>query len=421
MMSGALNAGDFAHLDAMLTADDLQRHRLYSGDVVIRQPIHTVYVPADRIHRGVVDEWREGARAALRAHAPGPEQLATATGLPIESVASVWDALLAKLQSEPIEDLRVDLEDGYGTRPDDEEDGAAVSAGLAVAQMQADTTLPPYVGVRAKSLEGPTRRRGIRSLDLIIGAVLDSGRLPGGWVITLPKVTSVAQVQAMVELCRRLERGYALAEGTLRFEIQVETAQAILGPHGTAAVAPMIHAAEGRCSGLHFGTYDYTAGLGIAGGFQRLDHPAADHAKLVMQLAAAGTGARVSDGSSNIVPVGDESAVHSAWAMHAKLIRRSLERGVYQGWDLHPAQLPTRYLANYLFYLEGLPRLSRRLGNYLRGQAPGGVLDEPATAKALAGCMVRGVNCGAVAPATLDEQVGFDLAAITELAGRRFG
>ncbi len=118
-------------------------------------------------------------------------------------------------------------------------------------------------------------------------------------------------------------------------------------------------------SGLHFGTYDYTAALGISPAHQAMDHPVAEHAKHVMAVAAAQTGVRLSDGSTNILPVGDTAQVHRAWAMHAGLVRRSLERGLYQGWDLHPAQLPTRFATTYLFFRSGLDRSLARLAVYL--------------------------------------------------------
>ena len=124
----------------------------------------------------------------------------------------------------------------------------------------------------------------------------------------------------------------------------------------------------------------------------------ADHAKLVMQAAAAGTGVRLSDGSTNVLPVGDADAVGAAWAAAPRLVRRSLERGYYQGWDLHPAQLPTRFAATYAFYRERPRRLRRASARYLE-QSGGGVLDEPATARALADFVLRGVDCGAVTPA----------------------
>ncbi|MDT4972797.1 MAG: hypothetical protein QOG22_2940, partial [Pseudonocardiales bacterium] len=162
-------------------------------------------------------------------------------------------------------------------------------------------------------------------------------------------------------------------------------------------VARMIHAAAGRCAGLHYGTYDYSASLGIAAAYQSMEHPAADHAKAVMQVAAAGTGVPVCDGSTNVLPVGDTAAVRAAWALHARLVRRSLERGYYQGWDLHPAQLPTRFAATFAFYRDGTPAAAARLRAYRERQSSG-ILDEPATARALADFLQRGVDCGAVDP-----------------------
>ena len=84
----------------------------------------------------------------------------------------------------------------------------------------------------------------------------------------------------------------------------------------------MILAAHGRLSGLHYGTYDYSTALGVAPAHQALDHPVADHAKSVMQVAVAGTGVHVADGSTNVLPVGDTAAVHAAWQLHARLVRR---------------------------------------------------------------------------------------------------
>ena len=357
------------------------------------------------------------AAAALAQYAPRPEDMARATGLDQGSLRAVWPSVRDKLRAEPIEDLRVDLEDGYGTRSDEEEDRHAQMVGVHLAAAVSTGSAPPFLGVRCKSLEPATRRRGLRSLDLVLRGLLDGAELPPGWVITLPKVTSVAQVSTMVDICSRLERAYGLRGGALKFEIQVETPQAVLLADGTAAVAAMIQAAAGRCIGLHFGTYDYTAGLEIAGGHQALDHPAADYAKSVMQVAAAGTGVRVSDGSTNQLPVGEFDQVRAAWALHAGLVKRSLERGFYQGWDLHPAQLVTRFLATYVFFRTDLEQVGARLAAYLQ-RTGGRVLDEPATAQALAAFLLRGVHCGAVAAGEVRELAGADLATITRLATR---
>jgi citrate lyase beta subunit len=327
----------------------------------------------------------------------------------------VWPRLLAKLERQPVEDLRVDLEDGYrGTDEDDD----AVAAASAVAELVGGPAAPTWCGLRFKSLEAPTRRRGLRSLDLVLGVLADAGDLPEGWVLTLPKVTAVEQVTAMVEVCGRLERAHGLPDGRLRFELQVETPQAVLGADGAATVARMVHAGAGRVSGLHYGTYDYSAALGIAAAHQAMDHPVADHAKAVMQVAAAGTGVRVCDGSTNVLPVGARDDVHAAWALHARLVRRSLERGFYQGWDLHPAQLPTRFLATYAFFVEALPAAAARLRAY-SARVDGGVLDEPATAQALAGIAVRGLDCGALDEAEVEASTGLDVGRLRALARRR--
>jgi citrate lyase beta subunit len=386
------------HLDALLAADDAHRASRYPGPRAGRQPVHTVYVPADRFGEHTVADWRTDALAALDEHGPIP-------GFEPDLLARVR----VKLDNEPIEDLRIDFEDGYGVRDDDIEDEAARAAGAALARM----AQPAFVGIRMKSLEGPTRRRGVRTLELFLESLLGAGSLPPGFRVTLPKVTSVRQVEVMVEICAALESAYSLP--TLGFELQIETPQAILGADGTALVAPMLHAAAGRCAGLHYGTYDYSASLGVAAAFQSMEHPVADHAKAVMLVAAAGTGVPVCDGSTNVLPVGGREAVRDAWALHARLVRRSLERGFYQGWDLHPAQLPSRYAATLGFYRDSAAASAERLRAYL-ARAESGVLDEPATARALAGFLLRGIECGALDPDEMHARAGTDAAQLTALA-----
>ncbi|RZT15076.1 HpcH/HpaI aldolase/citrate lyase family protein [Kribbella sp. VKM Ac-2569] len=383
-----------AAADAALTAD-------YRGDRGVRQPVHTVYVPADRYDVRTVEDWGAQARAALDEYGGSAEEFAKVLDLPGELADDVYDRVRAKLEREPIEDLRVDFEDGYGNRPDDEEDAAAIAA----AQVFATSKQTPYQGLRIKSLEAPTRRRSVRTLDLFLKHL---GAIDDGFVITLPKVTSVEQVEAMVLVLETIERQRSLPP--LRFEIQIETPQAILGADGTALIARMIKAGGARVTGLHYGTYDYSASLGVAAAYQSMEHPVADHAKDVMQLAAAGTGVFVSDGSTNVLPVGD--AVHDAWRLHFRLVRRSLARGIYQGWDMHPAQLPTRYAATYLFYREGFDQAAQRLRAYL-GDGESGYLDEPATAAALAGFVLRGIECGAIETSEFDDN---DLARLARRA-----
>ncbi len=404
-------------LDARLAQADQRLARDYPGEAAGRQPVHTVYVPADRYAADTLARWRLEATAVLDRHAPTAEALPEAFGIGPAAAAQVHARMRAKLEREPVEDLRIDFEDGYGDRGDDEEDLAAVTAATALRHTVTAGEAAPFGGIRFKSFEAPTRRRGLRTLELFVATVADGGRLPDGFVLTLPKVTSLDQVEAMVLVCERLERAHELAPGSLRFEIQVETPQAVLGADGTALVARMVHASARRCTGLHYGAYDYSASCGIAAAYQSMEHPVADHARAVMQVAAAGTGVRLSDGSTNRLPVGDRTAVLAAWRLHARLVRRSLERGFYQGWDLHPAQLPSRYVAVFAFYREGLAEAAARLRSYL-GRSESGFLDEPATARALADFLVRAVDCGASDDAEVQELSGASPQRLAELARR---
>ncbi|MPV38759.1 DUF6986 family protein [Georgenia subflava] len=403
-------------VDESLAPVDEHLARAYPGDDGTRQPVHTVYVPADRYHAGLSREWGEQALDALE-QAGGTAALLDAAAVPEALRAEVATQVEDKLRREPVEDLRIDLEDGYGDHGDDE-DAVVFAAAQALRRELDDGTATPFVGIRFKCLERPTRVRGLRSLDLFVTALSESGDLPDGLVLTLPKVTAVEQVEAMVGVCAELERVRGLRPGRLRFEVQVETPQAILAADGTAGVARMVHAGAGRVSGFHYGTYDYSASLGIAAAYQSMEHPAADHAKAVMQLAVAGTAVRLSDGSTNVLPVGAADQVRAAWALHARLVRRSLERGFYQGWDLHPAQLPSRFAATYAFYREGLPAAARRLRDYV-ARTEGAVLDEPATARALAWFLRRGLDCGAIGAGELQDSAGLTLDDLDGLLGRR--
>ncbi|GGT13097.1 DUF6986 family protein [Streptomyces griseoviridis] len=379
-------------IGARLAPVDAELARRYPGDPGTRQPVHTVYVPADAFAADTVRTWGDRALAALDAHAPDAASLAAVLRLPDDLAEPVYTRVRAKLEREPVEDLRIDFEDGYhGT----DEDRDAARAARIVAQAYENGTAAPYMGIRVKCMEAAVRDRGIRTLDIFLTGLMEAGGLPDGLVLTLPKVTYPEQVTAMVRLLEEFEEARGLAPGRIGFEIQIETSQSILAADGTATVARMIQAAEGRATGLHYGTFDYSACLGVSAAHQASDHPAADHAKAVMQVAAAGTGVRVSDGSTNVLPVGPTPQVHDAWRLHYGLTRRALARAYYQGWDMHPGHIPTRYAAVFAFYREGFEQAAARLARYA-SRTDGDVMDEPATAKALSGYLLRGLDCGAL-------------------------
>ena len=419
----------YVTLDRSLAAADAALSRDYPGSSGRRQPVHTVYVPADRYGADLPGRWGAEAGDALATHLTTPAQLARLLEVDVDIAAQVLPRVVAKLATEPIEDLRIDFEDGYGHRPDAEEDAAATAAGQALGALAASgPARPPFAGLRFKSLEPATRRRGVRTVDLFLGALFaatatEPDQTPDAVRLTLPKVTDVDQVSAFADVCAALESAHSLAVGALRFEVQIEVPQAVLAADGTAAVARMVHAGRGRVNGLHYGTYDFSAAAGIAAPYQSLEHPIADHAKAVMLLAAAGTGVAVSDGSTNILPVGSPAEIESAWRLHARLVRRALERGYYQGWDLHPLQLVTRFAATYAFYREGMPAACDRLRVYLdrAGSSPTAILDEPATAAAMAALLVRGLQCGALDAGEVTARSGVTIEDLQALYRRRVG
>ena len=391
-LDGSLLAGVLARLSEV----DNSR---YPGDAGGRQPVHTCYVPADQVTGDVAAGWGADALAALEENAPRPGVFAALFGMSGELAEVVHAKVAAKLASEPVEDLRIDFEDGYGVHADEDDDA------VRCAELAAGWTSPP-VGIRFKSFDTrASAERGIRTLDLFVTAL---GRAP---MLTLPKVTDVAQVAALVDVLAVLEERLGL--DTLRFEIQIETTRSIVDAEGRLAIPRFLAAGGGRVSGLHFGTYDYTAACGLSAAEQHLAHPACDFARHVMQVSAAGTGVRLSDGSSNVLPVGD--GVGEAWRAHFGLVLRSLGHGFFQGWDMHPAQLVSRYAANYAYYLRSVASDAKRLRTYV-DSAASGVLDEPATAQALAMSLRRAVDCGALSATDMAELTGLaegELAALS--------
>jgi citrate lyase beta subunit len=401
--------------------------RLVPGDSPARQPVHTLYGGAQLFRADSVRKLGELARQALREHAPDAHVLGDAFALPRELAQKVYPRVLAKLEREPVEDFRIDFEDGYGVRPDAEEDACAEAAARETARGLKGGTLPPFIGIRIKPFTGELYRRSWRTLDLFISTLVQEsgGRLPANFVVTLPKVMDSRQVAALADLFDVLEARLNLARGALKLELMIETPQSILDADGRSNLPSLVDAAGasaegGRCIGAHFGVYDYTASCGITAQFQNMGHPACDFARHMMQVALAGRGLMLSDGATNIMPVPPHKsapgatlpaqqqkenmlAVHGAWRMHYNDVRHSLRHAFYQGWDLNPAQLPTRYAAVYAFFLESLESAAARLRNFVEQAAKatlaGNVFDDAATGQGLLNFFLRGLNCGALTEA----------------------
>jgi citrate lyase beta subunit len=425
--------------DELALANRLAAER-YPGDSPSRQPVHTVYGGAHLFAADIAQKLGAAALKALDEYAPDAAALAGIFEMSAALAARIRPRIVDKLEREPVEDFRIDFEDGFGMRPEEEEDQCAREAAEQVAKGFSSHLLPPGIGIRIKTLSEELKARGLRTFDLFLTRLLErtDGRLPSGFVVTLPKLTSPAQVSALAAACDELERARGLARGVLAIELMVETPQSIFSAEGDVALPRLVAAGGGRIIGAHFGTYDYTAGLSITAAHQHMAHPACDFAKHVMQVALAGTPVRLSDGATNIMPVGPHRAppgkvlsaserhenaevVHRAWRLHAEHIRHSLVGGFYQGWDLHPAQLPSRYAAVYAFFLEGMDQASDRLRNFVAKAAQatlvGEVFDDAATGQGLLNYFLRAVNCGAM---TEDEAIERSGLTLDELRGRSF-
>lgn len=361
----------------------------------------------------------EAGIVALAAALQGDSHGETAENRAARLAYGIYNRVIEKLQREPVEDFRIDFEDGYGNRPDAEEDASAATAAQELAKGMDKRTLPPFIGIRIKPLNTELQNRAVRTLDIFITTLAEAtgGKLPAHFVVTLPKVTIVEQITALVELFEVLEEKTALAQGSLKLELMVETPQSLFTPTGELALPMMVAAAGGRCISAHFGVYDFTASTNITASFQSMDHPICDFARYLMQTALAGTPIRISDGATNIMPLPPHRAtegtpltddqidenftvVHSAWRLGFGHIQHSLRNGFYQGWDLHPAQLPMRYAALYTFFQEGWDAAALRLRSFLEKAAQaslvGNIFDDAATGQALLNYFLRGLSCGAI-------------------------
>jgi citrate lyase beta subunit len=360
-----------------------------------RQPVHTVYGGAHLFKAETASNLGTTALETLRAYTPEPATFADFIGLRAgkELVRTVYQRTVAKLEREPVEDYRIDFEDGYGNRPDAEEDGHAVSTARAVARGARQPKFPPFIGIRIKSLTEASRERSIRTLELFLNTLVSEGDVPANFAVTLPKVTLPEQVTELVRLLKPFE--------SVKLELMIETPQSVIDASGQVAIPKLLEAAGGRCRGLHFGVYDYTASCNITAEHQSITHPACDFARHVMQVSTAGRDVTLSDGATNILPVprDDRAAVQRAMRLHFEHVQRSLMHGYYQGWDLHPGQLPTRYAAVYAFFLQSFQSAAARLRNFVdqaaRATLVGDIFDDAATGQGLLNFFLRGINCGA--------------------------
>lgn len=415
-MNFSLNTNTMNSILKTIEASNNDVQKRYPGEAAARQPVHTVYGGAHLFSHTTSQKLGELALKSFETYASTPEILAMALGFSDLTFAKkVHSRVREKLKREAIEDFRIDFEDGFGYRPDEEEDRTAVTAATELAQGMKKETLPPFIGIRIKTLSEELKARGLRTLDLFITTLCDltANQLPSGFVVTLPKIMHVGQVTALVRTLEEIEKARGLPSGTLKMEMMIETPQSLFDTQGRAVMPSLVEAARGRCVAAHFGTYDYTASLSVTASHQEMDHPACEFALQMMKVSLSGTGVWLSDGATNVMPVEiykspkndierkeNMESIHRAWRLSHKHVQHSLRFAVYQGWDLHPAQLPVRYATVYAFFLEGLASATARLKNFIdhatKATLIGEIFDDAATGQGLLNYFLRALNCGAI-------------------------
>ncbi len=441
-------------------------NKIYRGDREDRQPIHTVYGGANLFKSNTPKILGEIALKSLLQYAPNfiafgkafqlrgsdllPEDNASQQALlaELETLSpaalkdhpagfsyTIYQKVIAKLKKEGVEDFRIDFEDGFGNRSDQEEDETAIFAALQVAKGMDEGTLSPFIGIRIKPFTEELKERGLRTLDLFLTTLLTEtgGKLPDNFVVMLPKVTIPQQIVALVSFFELLESAFDLVPGTLKMEMMVETTQSIMDHNGTNPLYRFILASKGRCIATHFGTYDYTASNNITATYQEMDHQVCDFAHYTTKVALAHTGIWLSDGATNTMPIGphrgdltpeqeteNKEVVHRAWRKGYEHIRHSLYKGLYQGWDLNPAQLPMRYTAVYAFFLESYDDAVIRLKTFVEKAAQatliGDTFDDAATGQGLLNYFLKALNSDAI---TIEEVLATGLT-LDEIRTRSF-
>lgn len=455
-----------ALLDQLQTAN-LKFQKTYPGDKPERQPVHTVYGGANLFKADTCVKMGDIALKNLQTYAPNFVALANVLQLngyehlprhqsEIETLTkkldgmpealrkqepawlsyTVYNKIIKKLEKEAVEDFRIDFEDGFGNRPDEEEDATAVQAARELANGMKNNTISPFIGIRIKPFTEDLKQRGIRTLDIFLSTLLENtnGVLPQNFVVMLPKVTIPEQVVTLVRLFEIIEKANQLTPGSLTMETMVEATQIIMDDEGRNPLLRIIKASEGRCIAAHFGTYDYTASCGITAKYQTMGHPVCDFAHHMTKVALAGTGIFLSDGATNVMPIGphrgdqltfeqmaeNRESVHQAWRTGFHHTMHSLINGFYQGWDLNPAQLPMRYAATYNFFLNSYEDAVFRLKTFVERAAVStltkDIFDDAATGQGLLNFFLKAMNCGAI---TEDEATATGLS-VDEIRSRSF-
>src|SRR4051812_29896248 len=218
----SLEPDEIEKISAALSDANRAFMRHYPGESNRRQAVHTVYGGAHLFKADSPPKLGAVALRSLQEYAPDAKSLADVLGTAgaQELAEKVYARVVEKLRREPVEDFRLDFEDGYGNRPDAEEDGHAATGAREVARGFTANSLPPCIGIRIKPLSEDLRIRSVRTLDIFMTTLLaeTAGKLPENFVITVPKIQLPEQMSAAARLLALLEDRIGLTKGALKIE-----------------------------------------------------------------------------------------------------------------------------------------------------------------------------------------------------------
>lgn len=401
-----------------LTTGNNRISEIYPGDNINRQPVHTLYGGAHLFNAGTLKKMNELALNAFTQNVKNDTELSEIFGWTDDAKLynEIYNKVFDKLKREAVEDFRIDFEDGLGIVSESEEFEIAEFTSKEYYKSLKDNISSPFFGIRVKSISEETKYRAVKTMNVFLNTFLrlNDGFIPENFVITLPKVTSAHQVSVFTEILECFEKYFNLTEGSLKFEIMLETSQAIFDPQGNVNLLNLINTSDKRCISVHLGLYDLTSSCNISPGYQTFDHPLCDFVRNIMKLSLSGTGVNLSDGATIIIPAAihkgsslsmeqimeNKKSFISAWKINYGNVYHSLKHGFYQGWDLHPAQIPARYAAVYKFFRDGYKEVSRRLQNFIdkaaKATLTGVVFDDAATGQGMLNFLLRAYNCDAI-------------------------
>lgn len=401
-------------------------------------PVHTVYGGAQLFHRNTLKKIGEKGIALIKNYFSEPPYCTVLSGesdVPLNSEIrqQVIDQTINKLTVNPVEDYRIDFEDGYGLRDSAKEDEDAERCAIELSELfqKSDNSSAFQTGIRIKSFSLPTLQRSIRTFDIFLSTFFQNCDIQNVPFLSvcLPKVTDLKEVELLLSLLTDYAKSHNLNTGFLRAEIMLETPEFYLKSNGFAALREMVDSFSGSFNALHLGLYDFTSSLGVQSADQKYNHPYLDFLRFQTIMQFSKSTIRLVDGATMEMPVekykksefaelseeecnANKIMIINAANAHTENIYHSMKMGFDSSWDLHPGQVAIRYLTLFTNYKKSFSAMRERFINFVENAARATVLngqfDDAATGQGMLNYFIKGYRLGALSADDI-RKTGFDI------------